>query len=815
MRSVYFVCLFEILGCAMLAAQSNTTVLTNRLVSSNASGDLSKPEPEAQRKILESYGKLPLSFETNEGQTDAKVKFLSRGPGYTLFLTGDEAVFSLRQGRTGGEALPANPPLKPRVVPMADAVLRMKLWNANPAAKVTGLNEQGGMSNYFVGSDPAKWRTNVPTYAKVKYQEIYSGIDLVYYGNQQQLEYDLIVSPGADPHRIAFDVRGAKRIRQDAQGELVLKVGEAEIRWHKPIVYQETNRSRHEIAAHYVITDANHVGFKLAKYDTSRPLYIDPLIYSTYLGGSAADGGNGIAVDSSGNAYVSGYTESANFPITSGAFQTSLGGSYDAFVAKLNPTGSALVYSTYLGGSSYDQGNGIAVDSSGNAYLTGFTESANFPVTPGAFQTTFSGGQNAFVTKVNPAGSGLVYSTYLGRGGENGYGIAVDTAGDAYIAGTTFSPDFPVTQGAFQTTLSGAYNAFVTKFNPAGSALAYSTYLGGNYQDSGFGIAVDNSGNAYVTGFAESADFPVTPGAFETTYGGGNPEVFSCAFVTEFNSSGSALVYSTFLSGSRENEEDVGFGITVDNSGDAYVAGYTTSTNFPTTPGAFQTTLKGASNAFVTKLNPPGSGLVYSTYLGGNGYDLGIGLAIDRAGNAYVTGSTSSTNFPVTRGALQKNFAGVEDAFVTKFNPAGSALGYSTYLGGSGNDYGMGIAADSTGDVYVTGGTESADFPITTGAFQTTFGGVQDAFVTRIAIEETFASLIELVKQFDIKPDIAAIMVFTLELARVANRAHDAQLADALLDAFIDEVKEQSGKSLTATQATILIQEAKALMMRT
>jgi hypothetical protein len=321
----------------------------------------------------------------------------------------------------------------------------MKLRNANPAAKVTGSDELAGTSNYFIGNDPTKWRTNVPTYAKVKYEGIYSGIDLVYYGNQRQLEYDFIVAPGADPHRIAFDVSGAKRIRQDAHGDLVLNVGEGEIRWHKPVVYQEKDGTRQEIAARYSITDTNRVGFELAKYDAGRPLYIDPVIYSTYLGGSGNDGGNGIAVDSAGNAYVTGGAGSPDFPVTAGALQTVCNGcpSYgDVFVTKMNPSGSALVYSTFLGGSGIDQGSGIAVDGEGNAYVTGLTYSTDFP-TMNPLQAVNHGTVNAFVFKLNPAGSALVYSTYLGgSGSDQASGIAVDSAGNAFVTGGTSSADF-------------------------------------------------------------------------------------------------------------------------------------------------------------------------------------------------------------------------------------------------------------------------------------------------------------------------------------------------------------------------------------
>jgi hypothetical protein len=723
MKRAYFASLFLCLTTTFLLSQSN-------LIPAPIS--VAQSDPKAQAKILDSYGKLPLSFEANHGQTDSRVKFLSRTSGYSLFLTEDEAVLAL----SGKDAK-----TKVKIVGMASkpqsrtalkgGVLRMKLRNANPAAKVSGVDELSGTSNYFIGNDPAKWRTSVPTYAKVKYDGIYSGIDLVYYGNQRQLEYDFIVAPKADPHRIQFDVRGAERVRREKNGDLVLKMGEDEIRWHKPVVYQEEDGAKQLIAARYAITGTNRVGFKLAKYDASRPLYIDPLIYSTYLGGSNYDQGYGIAVDSLGNAYVTGATESPNFPITSGAFQTACNGGYncnvdgDAFVTKLNPTGSALVYSTYLGGSGTDQGFGIAVDSSGDVYVTGITNSPDFPLV-NALQPTYGGGPyDAFVTKLNPTGSALVYSTYLGGSAQDqGQAIAVDSSGNAYVTGMGLT-DFPITPGAFQTTCCGA---FVSKLNPAGSALVYSTYLGGSAGATGLGIAVDSSGNAYVTGHTDSTDFPLM-NPLQPTYGGGAYD----AFVTMLNPAGAALVYSTYLGGSGDDD---GYGIAVDSLGNAYVTGQTSSPNFPTTPGAFKTTCNPVyncaqySDAFVTKFNPAGSALVYSTYLGGSSAEIGFGITVDSSGNAYVTGSTTSIDFP-TMNPLQPSNGGGWDAFVTKLNPTGSALLYSTYLGGSGYDYGLGIAVDSAGNAYVTGWTWSTDFP-TMNPVQPTFGGGIDAFVSKI-----------------------------------------------------------------------------------
>ena len=565
------------------------------------------PAPADQSRILDAYGKLPLSFEANHGQADHSVKFLSRTGGYSLFLTENEAVLTLPGNRldTSKANIAGTHDVQPgKAAPKASAVLRVKLRNANPAARITGEDQLAGTSNYFIGSDPSKWRTSVPTYAKVKYEEIYSGIDLVYYGNQQQLEYDFIVAPFADAHRIAFDIRGAKRIRRDQHGDLILKMREGEIRWQKPVVYQEKNGTRQEVAARYSIADKNHVAFEVAKYDASRPLYIDPLIYSTFLGGSNyLDSGSSIAVDSAGNAYITGSTTSRAFPVTTGAFQTSFQSqNEDAFVTKISPDGSTLLYSTSLCAGPWISGIAIALDSSGDAFVLGSTDSPYFPTTPGAFQTTcktatyggliYCVGNYAFVTKLNPTGSGLVYSTLFFLGDQNASvasasRIAADGAGGAYVTGSTSSSDFPVTLGAFQTVCNGCSdvfpgtgNAFVSRLNPAGSALVYSTYLGsGNTQ--GNGIALDGSGDAYVIGSTNSTSFPTTPGAFQTTMSNRGS-----VFVTQINPSGSDLVYSTYLGGSGFTS-DTGLGIAVDATGSAYVTGYTSDSDFPTTPGAF------------------------------------------------------------------------------------------------------------------------------------------------------------------------------------------------------------------------------------
>ena len=752
MRPLRLVSLCTTLLSTMVLAQSTSVSLISQPVvpKSAVANGLSQPDLAMQAKVAESYGKLPLSFESNHGQTDEGVKFLSRTGGYTLFLTGDEAVLAF-SGKRAKKPAPkgasrfgdttvslkrypdTNPNPDTNLTPatpqsMTGSVLRMKLRNANPAAKITGTDELAGTSNYFIGNDPANWRTRVPTYAKVKYEGIYSGIDLVYYGNQRQLEYDFIVAPGADPHRIAFDVSGAKRIRRDTDGDLVLKMNAGEIRWHKPVAYQKQNGTRQEIAARYAITDTR-VAFEVAKYDASRPLYIDPLIYSTYLGGRGEQDGFGIAVDAAGNAYVTGNTFFKTFP-TKNPLQPAYGGGYsDAFVAKINAAGSALVYSTYLGGIGDDRGFGIAVDSTGSAYVTGITTSANFP-TKNPIQYPHGGlAFDAFVTKISPDGSALVYSTALGGGGnDQGKAIAVDTAGNAYVTGVA-GDGFPTTPGAFQTTWGGGSgDAFVAEINPSGMALIYSTYLGGSGSDAGFGIAVDSAGYVNITGYT-SSDFP-TKNPLQPNFGGGSYD----AFVARVNPAGSALAYSTYLGG---NSDDDGLGIAVDRGGDAYVTGITGSTDFPTM-NALQPASGGGTDAFVTKITPSGS-LVYSTYLGGSFGDAGTGIAVDGVGNAHVTGYTYSLDFP-TLNPLQARLGGRDDAFLAKLTPSGSALLYSTYLGGSSFESGRsvtlgggGVALDSADNAYITGSTSSMNFP-TMNPLQPASGGGIDAFVAKLYI---------------------------------------------------------------------------------
>ncbi len=609
---------------------------------------------DVKARLQEAYGNLPLSFEANQGQTDRQVQFLSRGPGYTLFLAPSEAVLALKQAQREGE----DPSLITRHASprYEETVLRMRLLNANPKPKMVGSDEQPGKVNYFIGKDPAKWRTHIPTYAKVTSHAVYPGVDLVYYGHQRQLEFDFVVAPGADPNAIRLQFEGPDRLEVDAQGNLVLHVASGAIRLPQPLVYQTANGARHAVSGRYVLTGPHQVSFLVAAYDTSQPLVIDPtLVYSTYLGGSGTDFGLGIAVDAAGSAYVTGATSSTNFP-TASPLQAANGGGFDAFVSKLNAAGSGLVYSTYLGGSSSDQGIGIAVDAAGSAYVTGLTGSSNFP-TASPLQAAFGGGfADAFVSKLDAAGSGLVYSTYLGgSGGDGGSGIAVDAAGSAYVTGQTDSPNFP-TANPLQAANGGGDDAFVSKLNSTGSALLYSTYLGGSGGDFGLGIAVDAAGSAYVTGRTDSSNFP-TASPLQAANGGGDD-----AFVSKLDTAGSALLYSTYLGGSGG---DFGHGIVVDAAGSAYVTGRTDSPNFPTASPLQAVNGGGPADAFVSKLDAAGSALLYSTYLGGSGFDQGLGIAVDAAGSAYVAGFTDSPNFP-TASPLQAANGGGGDAFVAK-----------------------------------------------------------------------------------------------------------------------------------------------------
>ena len=685
---------------------------------------------------------LPLTFERNTGHWPKDVQFVARSGQGTLFLTRREAVVALTSGKKS-------------------SALRLKLAGSNPGAAASGLDKQAGVVNYFMGKDPKKWRTNVPTYSRVKLAAVYPGIDLVYYGagKGRTLEYDFVVKPGADASRIRMAVSGAKSLRT-VGGKLIASTACGDVTLNRPYAYQTVDGIRKQVACAFTL-ERNTIGFQVARYDASRPLVVDPtLAYGTLLGGSGADKIKAVAVDAAGAAYVCGYSASTPFPTTTGAYQTAAAGGTDAVVSKLSASGAKLVYSTYLGGAEYDEAKAIAVDATGAAYVCGETNSAAFPTTTGAFQTTHgadSAGTDNFVTKLGASGASLAYSTFLGgTGADSAYGIALDTAGSAYIGGYT-DGDFPTTAGAYQTVREGGIDATVTKLDPSGTYLTYSTYLGGTGNDYARGIAVDSTGAAFI-GYSDDW-FPTTPDACQTIKPGGVN-----GFVTKLNAGGTALIYSTYLGGSGS---DYGYAIAIDGEGAAYLAGYTNGESY-TTPNAYQAVNAGGYDGFVTKLDPTGTGLVYNTLIGGAGDDKAKGIAVDAVGGAFITGSTKSAGYPVTAGAAQSTHAadgGQIDAFLTQLDPSGTCLTYSSYLGGTYADEGASVAVDATGAAII-GGYSGAGFPCTANAYQTQSTGGDDGMVAKFSFGQP-------------TPTVAVDSLSATEGGRVTLRGRLSDAADA------------------------------------
>jgi hypothetical protein len=666
----------------------------------------------SRQSVAQVFSALPLRFEENQGQADARVRFLARAHASVLFLT-----------ESGASLLYLSPATAPGGDESKSEVLRVKLVGSNRTPEISGLEMLPGRSNYFVGNNPRRWRVNVPAFAQVRCRAVYPGINLVYYGNQGRLEYDFELAPGTSPRVIAMGFEGARGVEVRSTGELSVRMTKREVIVHRPLAYQLVRGVRRMVPACFESRGAAVVGFAVGPYDSSKPLIIDPVLtYSTYLGGSGVDQGKSVAVDASGNIYVAGATTSSDFPTTVGVVQSSLNGGNDVFVTKLDPNGGALVYSTYLGGSGDEQATHIAIDSAGNSYVTGVTGSTNFPTTLGALQTSLLGSNDAFVVKLDPTGTALVYSTYLGGSDVDlGNSIAVDSSGNVYLVGQTVSTDFPISAGAFQTTPGGDGDAFVTKLSGDGATLVYSTLLGGSASDQGTGIAVDAAGAAYVTGTTSSTDFPTT-NPLQAAIAGS-----SDAFVTEVSPDGTSLIYSTFLGGT---DSDAGADIVLDSSQDAFVTGTTNSTDFPVL-SPYQAANAGGSDGFITKINAGGSALGWSTYLGGSGQDVPRAMALDSSGNVYVVGQTGSANFPKAN-PLQ-SYLLATDAFVTELDAGGATLLFSTLLGGSGQERASAVAVDSAGNVYVTGLTDSPDFPTLAGSLQTSTAGAVDAFVVKAA----------------------------------------------------------------------------------
>jgi hypothetical protein len=729
------------------------------------------PAKQAPRKVMtplanvalmdkNSYGQLPMQFEKNQGQTDSRVQFLARGGGYTLFLSPEEAVFSLRPpklekertlraGRKGKRQLQSLQPKKA-------SVLRMKLADGNRAPIFEGTDQLPGSVNYLIGKDPSKWQVGIPVFTGVRVLNVYPKIDMVYYGNSRQLEYDFVVNPGADPSRIAFEFQGATGVSLAETGEVQIDSQAGRVTIHKPSIYQMEHGLKKVIDGNFAMRDGRKVGVEVKNYDRTKPLVVDPVLaYSTYLGGSGQDSANDIAVDSQGYAYVTGDTSSVDFPTVSPAISSVPNGTTIGFVSKLNQTGTALVYSTYLGGTTNDSLQGIALDGAGQVYVTGMTASVDFPVTSAnAFQVSYGLGAtlNAFVAKISADGRSLLYSTYLGGNSDDeGTSIAVDANQNAYVAGYTSSSTFPVTAArAFQSTLNSPNgNGFIARIDTTqtgNNSLIYSTFLGGSSPysmaqlpsgsfggDGVLGIAIDSNQNAYVVGDASSIDFPLTASkAFQTT-GSANNSVFLTRLDTS-KSGASGLIYSTFLGGTGPYG-DLGSRVALDPLGNTYLTGDAFSMDFPTTVGG---TNSANGKAFVAKFNTNLSGvasLIYSTLVGGTGGEQAFAIAVNPEGDAYVGGDTGSTDFPVTSGAIQTTLRSSSwNGFIAGLMSDGSTI-YGSYFGGSGigsGDHVQALAIDSNANVYFAGQTDSTDIPTTSGVLQTTLGGTTNSFIGKL-----------------------------------------------------------------------------------
>jgi Cep192 domain 4/HYDIN/CFA65/VesB-like, Ig-like domain/Beta-propeller repeat len=681
------------------------------------------------------FRNLPFGFERNEGQTSAAVQYLAHDRGSTVFFLRHEIDFVGAVGK--GER--------------RRSMLRLEFRGANPSPRILGLEELSGRSNYIRGRDPHGWKKNVARFGRVKYEGIYPGVDAIFYGGPEGLEYDLVVAPGADPDRIRLNISGAAGVSLDSRGDLRLTAAGGEVALPRPAIYQLVGNRRKQVQGGYVLRNGREISTHLGEYDRSRPLVIDPsVLYSSFLGGSDAELVSGTAVDSSGNVYVAGATRSVDFPAKPQQSKPGGSGNLDVFVAKFDTTKAgtnSLVYATFLGGGMDDQPFGIAVNGAGEAFVAGVTPSADFPLA-NAFQNTLAGTSDLFVTKLSASGSGLVFSTYYGGASTEGNamlgGVAVDNLGGMYVTSDTESNDLFLLPGAFQQMLGGkgAANAFIAKFGPTGS-LQYATYLGGTATDTSTGIAVDAAKMVYVAGFTSSTDFPVKNGcsSLPASFAGGASDAF-VAKLDPSTTGQAQLVYSTFLGG---GDQDQAFAIAVDGASpaNAYVAGATLSSNFPITASAFQTALRGGQDAFLAVLGINGSGQVcpsYSTYLGGASDDSARSVAVNATGKVYLTGQTSSSDFP-NQSASQAALLGPSDAFVAKLDSLSSGVAsllYSTFLGGKSSETGKGIALDGQGNAFVAGETSSSDFTVTAAsAVQTACAscaaGLADAFVTRLS----------------------------------------------------------------------------------
>jgi hypothetical protein len=699
-----------------------------------------------------SFGNITLAFTVNRGQSPSSIRFTAQGggcgmafsPAGTTFLLSRETAASVAKRAAKKSVMFEDDPTRDQPEYESFA-LELAFVGANENPEIQGEDRLPWNNNYFIGNDPDRWRTDVPNYKKIRFREVYDGVDLVYYGNRKRVKYDFVVKPGEDPEKILLkydfgEAGGALAVNE--KGELVVKTPVGELIEEKPYCYQKINGKEAAVEVRYEVVEGGIYRFRVGEYDKSAELVIDPeLVYSTYLGGIYREQATGVAIDKEGCVYVVGSTD-GDFPITSGALNST---PTTMFLAKINPAGTSLVYSTYFGRNDLNGTiAGIAVDNEGNAYVAGSGVGSEFPTTSGAYDTQVAGYTDCYVTKINTQGNGLIYSTYIGGSSSDFiHGITIDSAGNAFVCGYTNSSDFPTTSGTYREkiTTSGIYEAFITKLNRDGTGLQYSSYLGQTGLED-ISIAIDTAGNAFVAGVSGHSaygSYPVTPDSYSTP--GGKTDIF----ITKMNDAGSGVFYSCLFGGGKN---DYVTGIAVDSSGNAYISGYTESADYPTTPGAFQETYRGDGdryNGFLTKLNSEGSALVFSTYVHGDSdkpSTIVMDLSVNQAGESFVTGNSDA--FPVTTDAYQKLDRG---AFLALFSSKGDSLIYSTCFGGSRSESGEALAIRENGDVVIAGFTDSLDFPVTAGAVDDTLTYFDliaihpDAFIAKFHFEGGFTAV--------------------------------------------------------------------------
>lgn len=728
-------------------------------------------------------------FIENKGQWNQQILFLARTSGLNYWITTEGIVYDFYELAVPEKSSTEfNSDLQSENIAINGHIVKSSFQKSNQASMPSfiGIEKQSAYYNYFIGNNSSNWAADVPLYSEVLAKNIYKGIDARFYFDHNSIRYDLMLMPNADISQIKFNFEGQNDLFVNNDGELEFKTSIGNVIHHNIFAYQLIDNVKKEIKCKFTLIGNATAGFDVEVYNPKYPLIIDPIIYSTFIGSSNIDHGYDIEVDATGNSYVTGTTLSANFPKTTGAYKTTLTASSDAFVTKLNTTGTALIFSTFIGGNNaaggvyYENFASILLDATNNMLLTGTTNSTNFPTTAGVYQPSYGGGvSDGIIVKLNSTGTALLYSTLLGGTSEERITCEFwDASGNIYVVGAvgTGSSNYPVTPGAFQTTYAGgSYDGFLTKLNPTASSLIFSTFYGGNLYDLGRSLAVDALGNSYITGVAYSTNFPTTAGAFRSFCGGTQD-----AFVLKMNATGTATIYSTYLGGSGD---DYGHGIAVDKSGNAYVVGFTGSSNFPVITGNYKTTYQGGSfDGFMCKLNAAGSALLFSSYLGGNSDDTPYKIRLNADSSFLITGWTTSTNFPTTNCPVQSTYGGgASDGFITLVNPTCTSLMYSTFLGGSGEDRSSGIQSFADHYVYTTGYSGSSNFPLTAGSFQTTFGGsTYDATVTKIFID-TLNLQIGAVNPLALCPGTNISVPFTVGCILFnAGNVFTAQLSDSI-----------------------------------